>query len=104
MAQISEITISELENWKSQKVDYQLIDVRSEEEYEALSMGGKLMPLPEIEDFVDEISRDKKVVIHCRSGKRSAMAIQLLQQRHGFDNLYNLKGGILAYEDLKNSK
>jgi sulfur-carrier protein adenylyltransferase/sulfurtransferase len=39
------------------------------------------------------------VVIHCRSGKRSADAIRALEEKFGYDNLYNLKGGILAYAD-----
>ena len=43
------------------------------------------------------ISKDKQVVIHCRSGKRSATVINALESQHGFTNLYNLKGGILAY-------
>ena len=45
----------------------------------------------------EEIDRDKKVVIHCRSGKRSGDAITFLEQQHGFTNLYNLAGGILAW-------
>jgi sulfur-carrier protein adenylyltransferase/sulfurtransferase len=47
----------------------------------------------------DKISKDKQVVIHCRSGKRSADAIRALEEKFGYDNLYNLKGGILAYAD-----
>jgi rhodanese-related sulfurtransferase len=46
-----------------------------------------------------KISLDKKVVIHCRSGKRSGDAIRLLESRFGFQNLYNLAGGILAWSD-----
>ena len=45
----------------------------------------------------DKISPDKKVVLHCRSGQRSADAIVLLEEKYGLQNLYNLKGGILAY-------
>ena len=39
---------------------------------------------------------NKKVIIYCKSGLRSAKAIELLKE-NGFNNLYNLKGGILAY-------
>ena len=46
---------------------------------------------------IDKISKDKKVVIYCRSGKRSAAVIQALESQHGFTNLFNLKGGILTY-------
>jgi adenylyltransferase/sulfurtransferase len=53
----------------------------------------------EVLDRVNEISRDKQVVVHCRSGKRSATIISALEAQHGYTNLYNLKGGILAYID-----
>ena len=45
----------------------------------------------------EEISKDKPVYVHCRSGKRSAAVIDSLERGHGFDNLHNLTGGILAY-------
>lgn len=79
--------------------DFQLIDVREPNEYEVAQIGGELIPLATIPDNADKVSRDKKVVIHCRSGKRSANAIQYLEQQHKFDNLYNLVGGILAWSD-----
>ena len=46
---------------------------------------------------VIKIASDKNVVVHCRSGVRSAKAIQALEKKYGFKNLYNLKGGILAW-------
>ena len=51
----------------------------------------------EVLDNIEKISKDKQVVIHCRSGKRSATVINALESQHGFTNLYNLTGGILAY-------
>ena len=48
-------------------------------------------------DNIDKISRDKQVVMHCRSGKRSATVINALESEHGFTNLYNLTGGVMAY-------
>ena len=81
------------------KKDFQLIDVREKSEYAQADLGGELIPLNTIPNNVDKISRDKTVIIHCRSGKRSANAIQFLEQNHGFNNLYNLKGGILAWAD-----
>ncbi|MCH7516580.1 MAG: hypothetical protein IIB08_05590, partial [Bacteroidetes bacterium] len=58
--------------------------------------GGELMPLAELLDKRDAIKSDRDVVVYCRSGVRSANAIRILQDL-GFENLYNLKGGILAY-------
>ncbi len=78
---------------------FQLIDVREPYEYEICHLGGELIPMAEVMDHVDRISRDKKVVVHCRSGKRSASVIRALEQLHGFDNLFNLEGGVLAWAD-----
>ena len=98
-ANVKEITVKELEKWQSGEKDFQLIDVREGYEYEIANLGGELIPLAEVEKEVNKIASDKDVVVHCRSGKRSADAIQVLEQKYGFKNLYNLKGGILAYAD-----
>ena len=79
--------------------DFQLIDVREPNEFEVAEIGGELIPLSTVPVNADKFSKEKKVVVHCRSGKRSANAIQYLEQQHGFDNLYNLAGGILAWSD-----
>ena len=79
--------------------DFQLIDVREPNEQEVAQIGGELIPLATVPDNVNKFSRDKNVVVHCRSGKRSANAIHYLEQHHQFDNLYNLAGGILAWSD-----
>ncbi|MEM1406144.1 MAG: molybdopterin-synthase adenylyltransferase MoeB [Bacteroidota bacterium] len=96
---VKEITVKELEQLKSQGKDYQLIDVREPYEYEIAEMGGQLIPLDSVIDNVDKIASDKQVIVHCRSGVRSANAIRALEDKFGFTNLYNLKGGILAYAD-----
>ncbi|WP_258100682.1 rhodanese-like domain-containing protein [Marinoscillum pacificum] len=96
---MKEISVKELKQWMDSGDDFQLIDVREPNEYEVAEIGGELIPLATIPDNADKIAKDKKVVVHCRSGKRSANAIQFLEQQHGFDNLYNLEGGILAWAD-----
>jgi adenylyltransferase/sulfurtransferase len=95
---VKEITVQELNEMRSSGEDHQLIDVREPNEYAFCNIGGELIPVGQIVDRADEISKDKKVVMQCRSGMRSANAIVALQD-HGFDNLYNLKGGILAWSD-----
>ena len=60
-------------------------------------MGGELIPLGDITTQSDRIQRDRKVIVQCRSGVRSAKAIRLLQEQGQFSNLVNLKGGILEY-------
>jgi rhodanese-related sulfurtransferase len=96
---MQEITVQQLKSMMDAKEDFQLIDVREEYERDICEIGGELIPMGEVNDNADKISRDKKVVVHCRSGKRSASVIQMLEQAHGFKNLYNLKGGILAWVD-----
>lgn len=96
---MKEITVQELKQLVDSKADFQLIDVREEYEFDEANLNGLLIPLGEILDRADEVNKDKQVVIHCRSGKRSATAIQALETQLGYTNLYNLKGGILAYAE-----
>jgi adenylyltransferase/sulfurtransferase len=96
---MKEITVQELKQLKDSKADFQLIDVREEYEFDEANLNGELIPVGDVMDNLDKIFRDKKVVVHCRSGKRSAGIIQALESQHGYTNLYNLKGGILAYID-----
>lgn len=98
-AGVPEVTVQEYKSWLESGEDVQLVDVREPHEVEIAEMGGELIPLKTIPENADKISRDKKVVVHCRSGKRSADAIKQLQEKYGFDNLYNLKGGILAWSE-----
>ena len=95
---MQEVTVQQLKSMMDNKEDFQLIDVREEYEKDICEIGGELIPMGEVADNMDKISKDKKVVVHCRSGKRSASIIQMLEQ-HGYKNLYNLKGGILAWAD-----
>lgn len=96
---MKEVTVKELKAMQESKEDFQLIDIREEYEFDICNLGGELIPMGEITDNIDKISKDKKVVLHCRSGKRSASVIQMLEQQHGFTNLYNLKGGIMAWAE-----
>ncbi len=95
---IKEITAEELKILMSQQGDFQLIDVREPYEYEAKNLNGTLIPLRSLPSQVNKIDRTKKVVVHCKMGARSQKAIEYLESEHGFKNLYNLKGGILAME------
>lgn len=96
---MKEITAMELKKMKDSGEDFQLIDVREAYEADTCQIGGTLIPVGEVLNNIDKISTSKKVVIHCRSGKRSASIINVLESQHGFTNLHNLKGGILAYAD-----
>lgn len=94
---MKEISVQELKAKIDNKEDFQLIDVREPHEIEVAQIGGEHIGLSEIINRRGEISKDKQVIIHCRSGARSGNAVQALEGNFGFDNLYNLTGGILAW-------
>jgi rhodanese-related sulfurtransferase len=96
---MKEITVLELKEKMDKGEDFQLIDVREDFEYEMSNLGGVLIPLGGILIEAEQIAKDKPVIIQCRSGKRSAAAIAQLEQQFGFTNLYNLKGGMLAWAE-----
>ncbi|MBG6235034.1 rhodanese-related sulfurtransferase [Pedobacter sp. CAN_A7] len=96
---MKEVTVQELKQKIDNKEDFQLIDVRETFEYETSNLNGENIPLGGLLIEADKISKDKPVIMQCRSGKRSAAAVMQLEQMLGFDNLYNLKGGILAWQE-----
>lgn len=96
---VKEITVEDLKRMRDQGEEFQLVDVREAYETEIASLGGHHIPLNQVLQRADEIAEDKMVVVHCRSGARSQTAIRLLQDHKGFDNLYNLQGGIMAWAD-----
>ncbi len=92
------ITSKELQQLITDKKDVQLIDVREPDEHEEFNIGGELMPLGEITSDLKKIQKDKPVIVYCRKGIRSQFAIQKLQEKFPFDNLYNLVGGTEAWK------
>ncbi|WP_109830101.1 molybdopterin-synthase adenylyltransferase MoeB [Reichenbachiella versicolor] len=96
VANVKEISVLDLKKWREEEKDFQLIDVREPYEYDIANLDGELIPQKTVKDRLSKISSDRDVVIHCRSGKRSAEVIESLEEK-GFRNLYNLKGGILAW-------
>ncbi len=91
------ITVKELKEKLDAGEDIQVIDVREDYEVETASFGAEHIALGDIPHSEEKIAKDKPVIVHCRSGKRSANAILFLEQNYGFDNLYNLEGGIIAW-------
>ncbi|HEV3222229.1 MAG TPA: molybdopterin-synthase adenylyltransferase MoeB [Puia sp.] len=96
---VKEITARDLYDWQVNGKPFKLIDVREPSEYQIAQIGGELIPLGKVADYANQIPREIDVVIHCKSGARSLKAIRELEEKFGFKNLYNLKGGILAYID-----
>jgi adenylyltransferase/sulfurtransferase len=72
--------------------------VREKHEHEDFNIGGTLIPLDEITRHVDDIEKEKPVILYCRIGMRSQIAIQRLLEKYPFTNLVNLVGGIEAWK------
>lgn len=87
---------------KEDETDYVLLDVREDHERSEYNIGGIHVPLGQLSMSMDKLTphRDDEIIVYCRSGKRSAMAKELLSQS-GFKNVRNLEGGMLAYQELK---
>lgn len=94
---MKEVTVQELKAKIDNQEDFQLIDVREEFEFDICNLKGELIPMGNVLNETDRISKDKPVIIHCKSGGRSGVIINELEKRFGYTNLYNLKGGIIAY-------
>lgn len=99
VASSEEITVTELKARMDRGEILNIVDVREPHEFSIARIPGtKLIPLNEIEERSAELSRDEELILHCRSGKRSADALNRLKAK-GFTHLKNLKGGILAWSE-----
>jgi len=79
--------------------DFVLVDVREPHEYQIARIpGSRLIPLGELPKRLNELDPNAEIVAHCKSGMRSAKAVDLLKQ-NGFKHVRNMKGGILAWSD-----
>jgi rhodanese-related sulfurtransferase len=78
--------------------DVFLLDVREQWEYDEGHIPGvTLIPMGEIPSRLEEVPRDKQVIVTCRSGNRSGQVANFLRQ-NGFDNIHNMSGGIVDWE------
>ncbi len=80
--------------------DIILIDVREEDELNICKLNySHHIPMRQLPSKIDELDKNKKIVVYCRSGGRSMNCCDFLL-RQGFRHVYNLSGGILAWADL----
>lgn len=96
--EVNALSVETLKAWQESGKEHVLIDVREPYEYGIAQMGGELIPLAAVNESTSRIPRDRPVVVHCRSGVRSAKAIRQLEAEHGYHNLLNLTGGILEWQ------
>ena len=94
----SEMQVEELKLRLDRGDDLFVLDVREPHEYQICNIGGHLIPLGDLPRRVNELDTSKEIVAHCRSGVRSAKAVNFLRQA-GFKKVHNLAGGILAWAD-----
>jgi adenylyltransferase/sulfurtransferase len=96
---VPEITASEVKNMMDGRKPFVLIDVREPHEYQICRIpGSKLIPLGDVPKRMHELNSADEIVVHCRSGQRSAQAVEFLMKA-GFRKIHNLKGGVLAWAD-----
>ncbi len=97
---MQDITVEELKKRMDSQEQLNIIDVREEWEYEEFNIGAKLIPLNTLPENIDELSdlKDKEVILHCKSGGRSARAKAYMEQ-HGFKNVRNLVGGMMKWQE-----
>jgi len=93
-----EISVLELSEILEKDPKTALVDVREQEEFDEVNLGGHLIPLSEFESRWQEVPKDKPVYIYCRSGRRSRTALEFLKKQ-GYTNGFNITGGILAWSN-----
>jgi adenylyltransferase/sulfurtransferase len=93
---VPEITPRELKERLDRGDHIFILDVREPHEYQICNLNGHLIPLGELPRRVHELDSAHEIVAHCKSGKRSAQAVDFLRQA-GFRKIYNLRGGILSW-------
>jgi adenylyltransferase/sulfurtransferase len=92
------VTVQELKKKLDAKADIFILDVREPHEYQICNLKGYLIPVGDLPKRVNELDSSREIIAHCRSGVRSAKAVNFLR-RSGFKKVYNLTGGILAWAD-----
>src|SRR5258705_7528136 len=94
----TDIQVEELKKRLDAGENLFVLDVREPHEYQICNIGGHLIPLGDLPKRVNELDSSQEIVAHCRSGVRSAKAVDFLRQA-GFKKVHNLAGGILAWAD-----
>src|SRR3982750_3870050 len=103
MTGIPEMQVEELKRRLDAGDNLFVLDVREPHEYQICNINGHLIPLGDLPKRVHELDSSREIVAHCRSGVRSAKAVDFLWQS-GFKKVTNLAGGILAWADRVDPK
>ena len=92
---IEQISAADLQKLLAENAVF-LLDVREPYEYEICNLGGYLIPIKELPNRLNEIPKNKTIVVHCKAGARGEQAVKLLKQVSNH-KVMNLTGGILAW-------
>ncbi len=98
IAKIPEIEPQELKRRLDANEDIYVLDVREPHEYQIVNIKGHLIPLGDLPARIHELDSSREIVVHCKSGARSAKAVDFLR-KSGFKHATNLTGGILAWAE-----
>ena len=101
---MQDITVEELKERMDKGEKLNLVDVRRPQEFDEFNIGGKLIPIGDLPARLAELEsmKDEEIILHCRSGNRSAQA-KLFLEDYGFTKVRNLLGGLLEWQDVHGS-
>ena len=97
-----DISVEALKKLRDEGSEHVLVDVREPDEYEICNLGGKPIPLGSLAERLEEFDPASHLVVHCKMGGRGAKAVALLREA-GFENAWNVNGGIIAWIDRVDS-
>ncbi|EPR69192.1 rhodanese-like domain-containing protein [Cyclobacterium qasimii] len=99
---MEDIDVEELKERLDNKEQFVFLDVRETYEYEEDNLGAKNIPLAQLPNSLSELELNKEdeIIVHCRSGARSANAKAFLESK-GYTKVRNVLGGIMAYRELE---
>lgn len=98
---IHSISVIELQQKINDQDDFILIDVRESFEREHFNIGGLHIPMQTVFERINDIPKDKNVILYCQKGIRSMIVIQRISEKFGYQNLINLQGGMDAWLKMK---
>lgn len=92
-----DITPATLKTWQAENRPFQLIDIREPYEFDELGIGGENIPMSELPFQLDRLQSGGPIVLVCKTGSRSELAVKLLVDQYGLQDVSRLIGGIEGF-------
>ena len=97
-SEYGDVTVERASDLMDSKPELVVLDVRTQEEYDDEHIEGAiLIPVQELEERIDELSKDDELLVYCRTGNRSGTAVSILQG-NGFQKIYHMSKGITEWK------